>query len=46
MIGMVPFVGDVTGVRDLLAVVIGLSKDPRKREETMPWILLVICCSR
>jgi hypothetical protein len=41
-IGMVPFVGDVTGVRDLLAVVIGLSTDPRKREEKSQWLLLVV----
>jgi hypothetical protein len=41
-IGMVPAVGDVTAVRDLIAIVIGLVKDPRKREEKMQWILLVI----
>jgi hypothetical protein len=41
-IGMIPLVGDVTAVRDLIAVVIGLSTDPRKREEKMQWILLVI----
>src|SRR4051812_11425801 len=41
-IGMIPFVGDVTGVRDLLAVVIGLSTDPRKREEKTQWVLLVV----
>jgi hypothetical protein len=42
VIGMIPFVGDVTGVRDLTAIVIGLATDPRKREETMQWILLVL----
>jgi len=42
VIGMIPFVGDVTGVRDLIAVVIGLSTDPRKREEKSQWLLLVI----
>lgn len=42
VIGMIPLVGDVTAVRDLIAVVIGLSTDPRKREEKMQWILLVI----
>ena len=41
-IGMVPAVGDVTAVRDLIAIVMGLVKDPRKREEKMQWILLVI----
>lgn len=42
VIGMIPLVGDVTAVRDLIAVVIGLATDPRKREEKMQWILLVI----
>jgi hypothetical protein len=42
LIGMIPFVGDVTAVRDLIAIVIGLATDPRKREEKLQWILLVI----
>ena len=42
VIGMVPVVGDVTGVRDLIAVVIGLSMDPRKREDKAQWIMLVV----
>ena len=42
VIGMVPLVGDVTAVRDLVAVSIGLSKDPRKRESPMEWVFLVI----
>jgi hypothetical protein len=42
VIGMIPFVGDVTGVRDLIAVVIGLATDPRKRQEKSQWLLLVI----
>jgi hypothetical protein len=42
VIGMIPLVGDVTAVRDLIAVIIGLATDPRKREEKMQWILLVI----
>jgi len=42
VIGMVPLVGDVTAVRDLVAIVIGLIRDPRKREEKLQWILLVI----
>lgn len=41
-IGMIPIVGDVTAVRDLLAVSIGMSTDPRKRQEVMEWVLLVI----
>ncbi|WP_322058004.1 hypothetical protein [Paraburkholderia sp. J63] len=41
-IGMIPVVGDVTAVRDLLAVSIGMSRDPRKREEMMEWVTLVV----
>ncbi|WP_060114796.1 hypothetical protein [Burkholderia ubonensis] len=41
-IGMIPGVGDVTAVRDLLAVSIGMSTDPRKRHEVSEWILLVV----
>lgn len=32
VIGMIPLVGDVTAVRDLIAVSIGLTKEPKKRE--------------
>ncbi|WP_407221040.1 hypothetical protein [Enterobacter sp. CPE_E1214] len=42
VIGMIPLVGDVTAVRDLIAVSIGLAKDSRKRESTMEWVFLVI----
>lgn len=41
-IGMIPLVGDVTAVRDLLAVSIGLAQDPKKRESTTEWVFLVI----
>ncbi|AYZ62574.1 hypothetical protein EGY31_04485 [Burkholderia multivorans] len=41
-IGMIPGVGDVTAVRDLLAVSIGMSTEPRKRHEVSEWILLVV----
>ncbi|MDI7066348.1 hypothetical protein QMO17_34485, partial [Klebsiella pneumoniae] len=41
-IGMIPLVGDVTAARDLLSVSIHLSTDPKKREEIMEWVLLVI----
>ncbi|PKE28525.1 hypothetical protein CWS43_21065 [Rahnella sp. AA] len=41
-IGMIPLVGDVTAVRDLIAVSIGLIKDPKKRESTMEWVFLVV----
>jgi hypothetical protein len=42
VIGMIPIVGDVTAVRDLIAVVIALSTDEKKREEKMEWVTLVL----
>ncbi|MBD8529106.1 MULTISPECIES: hypothetical protein [unclassified Massilia] len=42
VIGMIPLVGDVTAARDLIAVGSGLANDPRKREETAEWVLLVV----
>lgn len=42
VIGMVPLLGDVTAVRDLLAVGVGMSTDPKKREEVGEWVMLVI----
>ncbi|MGV2878734.1 hypothetical protein [Pantoea vagans] len=42
VIGMVPLVGDVTAVRDLIAVSIGLAKEPKKRENVTEWVFLVI----
>lgn len=42
VIGMIPLVGDVTAVRDLIAVVIGLIDDPEKRESTWEWVLVVV----
>lgn len=42
VIGMIPLLGDVTAVRDLLAVGIGMSAEPKKRQEVMQWVLLVI----
>jgi hypothetical protein len=41
-IGMVPVVGDVTAVRDLIAVSSGLATNPEKRSHVMEWVLLVI----
>ncbi|ALP66186.1 hypothetical protein [Paraburkholderia caribensis] len=41
-IGMIPLVGDATAVRDLLSVGIGMSSDPRKRQEVMQWVLFVV----
>ncbi len=42
VIGMIPLVGDVTAVRDLIAVTIGLVDDPKKREEKMQWLMLTL----
>lgn len=42
VIGMIPVVGDVTAVRDLIAVSIGLIEDPKKRESKWEWALLVV----
>lgn len=42
VIGMIPLVGDVTAVRDLIAVSIGLAKEPKKRESATEWMFLVI----
>jgi hypothetical protein len=42
VIGMIPLVGDATAVRDIIAVVIGLADDPKKREQVWEWVLLVI----
>lgn len=42
VIGMIPVVGDVTAVRDLLAVIIRLADQPDKRSDPMQWIELVI----
>ncbi|AXO71478.1 TPA: hypothetical protein L9M97_002237 [Klebsiella variicola] len=42
VIGMIPLVGDVTAVRDLIAVSIGMAKEPKKRESVTEWVFLVI----
>jgi hypothetical protein len=42
VIGMIPVVGDVTAVRDLIAVGSGLATNPEKRTHTGEWVLLVI----
>lgn len=42
VIGMIPVAGDVTAVRDLIATIIGLVDDPKKRESTWQWIILVV----
>lgn len=42
LIGMIPVVGDVTAVRDIIAVVIGLCTDEKKREDKFQWIQLTL----
>jgi hypothetical protein len=42
VIGMIPLLGDVTAVRDLIAVTIGLIDDPEKRESKWEWVMLVV----
>lgn len=42
VIGMIPLVGDVTAVRDLIAVTIRLIDDPDARQDTWEWVLLVV----
>jgi hypothetical protein len=42
LIGMIPVVGDVTAARDLIAVLLGLCDDPKKREQKLQWVLLVV----
>ncbi len=42
LIGMIPLVGDVTAVRDLIAIIIGLAQDPKKRESKLEWLALVV----
>jgi hypothetical protein len=44
IIGMIPVVGDVTAVRDLVAVIIRLVEHPDKRDDVMEWVELVIGC--
>ncbi|MEN1928104.1 hypothetical protein WCE37_03740 [Luteimonas sp. MJ250] len=42
VIGMIPIVGDVTAVRDIIAVSVRLVDDPEAREDTWEWVLLVV----
>lgn len=42
VIGMIPLVGDATAVRDLIAVIIGLSGSEEKRNSKWEWVLLVV----
>ena len=42
VIGMIPLVGDVTAARDLLAVILGMAQDPKKRESEAEWLALTV----
>lgn len=42
VIGMIPLVGDVTAVRDIIAVTIRMVDDPKSREDVWEWVLLVV----
>jgi len=42
LIGMIPVVGDVTAVRDLVAVILRLVERPEKRKEKLEWVTLVL----
>lgn len=42
VIGMIPLVGDVTAVRDIIAVSIRLVDDPKARDDVWEWVLLVV----
>jgi hypothetical protein len=41
-VGMIPVVGDVTAVRDLIATVLRLVEHPEKRKEKLEWVTLVL----
>lgn len=42
VIGMIPLVGEVTAVRDLIAIILGMVHDPKKRESKLEWLALVV----
>jgi hypothetical protein len=42
LIGMIPLVGDLTAVRDILAILIGMANDSKKRESKLEWLALVV----
>jgi hypothetical protein len=41
-IGMIPVVGDITAVRDLLATVLRLVDHPEKRKDKLEWLTLAV----
>jgi hypothetical protein len=42
VISMFPVAGEITATRDVVAALIRMSDDPKKREETAEWIMLVL----
>ena len=42
VIGMIPLVGDVTAARDILAVILGMAQEPKKRESQAEWLALTV----
>ncbi len=42
LIGMIPLVGDVTAVRDLIAVILRLVEHPEKRKDKLEWLTLTL----
>jgi len=42
VIGMIPLVGDATAVRDIIAVIMRMIDQPKKREEVWEWVLLIV----
>ena len=41
-IEMIPLVRDVSAVRDIIAIVMGMAEDPKKRESKLEWLGLVV----
>jgi len=42
VIGMIPLVNDITAARDLIAISMHLINEPKKREDPLEWVALVI----
>jgi hypothetical protein len=42
VIGMIPLLGDVTAVRDLIAVILRLVEHPEKRKDKLEWLTLTM----
>ena len=42
VISMFPIAGEITAARDVIAAIIRMSDDPKKREEVSEWIMLIL----